>query len=129
MVKRLLLDTGILITLQRGQHSLHGAIDDEDDLAIAAVTAAELLEGAQTRPHRAAFVEDVLTVLPVVDYGIDVARAHARLLSQTRATGVPRGAHDLIIAATAIATNRELVTTDAKAGFGALPGVTSRVLS
>ncbi|MDQ0789403.1 hypothetical protein [Streptomyces sp. B3I8] len=39
-----------------------------------------------------------------------------------RGEGSPRGAHDLIIAATAAATARTLLTTDT-AAFDALPGV------
>jgi tRNA(fMet)-specific endonuclease VapC len=38
-------------------------------------------------------------------------------------SGRKRGAHDLIIAATAVATNRTVLTGDRKAQFGELPGV------
>lgn len=48
---------------------------------------------------------------------------HARLLAHVRRAGKPRGAHDLIIAATAAATARTLVTFDGKAAFDDLPGV------
>jgi tRNA(fMet)-specific endonuclease VapC len=62
-------------------------------------------------------------LIPVEDYTADVARVHARLLAHVRTEGKPRGAHDLIIAATAAATARTLLTTDGKAAFDDLPGV------
>ena len=106
---------------------------DDDDVAIAAVTAAELLVGVELaddrqRPDRAAFVEDVLQTLSVEDYTLATARTHAHLLAATRVSGTPRGAHDLIIAATALATERAVVTADAH-GFRELPGVDVRVVS
>lgn len=106
-------------------------IDDDDDVAISAVTAAELLVGveladARQRAGRAAFLDDVLQTLSVEDYTLATARAHAHLLAATRVSGTPRGAHDLIIAATAIATERAVVTTDLR-GFSDLPGVDVRV--
>lgn len=108
------------------------AIEDDDDVAIAAVTAAELLVGVELagpgqRAGRAAFVEDVLQTLTVEDYTLETARAHALQLAATRASGAPRGAHDLIIAATAVASGRTVVTADAR-GFQGLPGVDVRVV-
>ncbi len=40
-----------------------------------------------------------------------------------RRAGMPRGGHDLIIAAHALQTERMVLTFDAKARFGDLPGV------
>jgi len=103
----------------------------DEDVAIAAVTAAELLVGIELagaeerRASRTAFVELVLSKIPVETYDLDVARAHAALLAHTRRAGTPRGAHDLIIAATALAREREVVTLDAS-GFEGLPGVIVR---
>jgi tRNA(fMet)-specific endonuclease VapC len=52
---------------------------------------------------------------------------HARLLAATRRSGKPRGAHDLIIAATAIGSGRVVVTADAR-GFAELPDLVVREL-
>jgi tRNA(fMet)-specific endonuclease VapC len=111
---------------------LEQAIGDEDDVAIAAITAAELLVGVERasgrrRADRARFVDEVLTTLTVEDYDLATARAHADLLVEVRRSGRPRGAHDLIIAATARSTRRVLITTDAR-GFADLPGVELRLL-
>jgi tRNA(fMet)-specific endonuclease VapC len=111
---------------------LDDVIGDDDDVAIAAVTAAELLVGVELadrrrRQRRERFVHDVLATIPVEDYDLDVARAHARLLAYTRRSGRPRGAHDLVIAATAAARGRVLVTAGAD-GFDGLPDVAVRAV-
>jgi tRNA(fMet)-specific endonuclease VapC len=107
-------------------------VHDEDDVAIAAITAAELLVGVQLadperKEARRTFVEALLTSIPIETYDLELARAHAELLVHTRRTGRPRGAHDLLVAATARARSRTVVTADA-AGFDALPGVRVRLL-
>jgi tRNA(fMet)-specific endonuclease VapC len=107
-------------------------IADDDDVAIAAITAAELLVGVELadRRHRAAreaFVGKVLETLVVEDYTLATARAHAHLLAFARSSGRPRGAHDLVIAATAVAAERIVVTADARA-FADLPGVGVRAV-
>jgi hypothetical protein len=48
---------------------------------------------------------------------------HARLLAHLRKSGSQRGAHDLIIAAHAAETGRIVLTRDARARFGGLPGI------
>lgn len=67
-----------------------------------------------------------MAVTPVADYTPRVAVHHAALLAHVRRTDRPRGAHGLIIAATARTTDRILVSTDAEAGFADLPGVQTR---
>jgi tRNA(fMet)-specific endonuclease VapC len=105
-------------------------IDDDDEVAIAAVTVAELRVGVllakgRARLARAAYVDEVVEVVPLIPYDGSVAEAHALLLTEVRRQGRPRGAHDLIIAATAVATGRTVVTADARA-FADLPGVEVR---
>lgn len=105
-------------------------IADDDDVAIAAVTIAELRVGAllgtrKKAAARTAFVEDVLAALPVIAYDVAVAEAHARLLVAVRRQGTPRGAHDLLIAATATASRRTVVTAYASA-FTNLPDLEVR---
>jgi tRNA(fMet)-specific endonuclease VapC len=107
-------------------------VGDEDDIAIAAVTAAELLVGVELadrrRKHaRRTFVEDLLATIPVEAYDLDTARVHAELLAHTRRQGRTRGAHDLLIAATARARARTVITSDPQ-GFDGLPEVQVRWL-
>lgn len=125
-----LLDTTFLIGTERDSGDLNAVISDEDDVAIAAITVAELLVGVELasqshRERRELFLEDVVTSLPVIPYDLSIAREHAALLAAVRRAGRPRGAHDLLIAATARATQRAVVTADASA-FHDLPGVDVR---
>jgi len=101
-------------------------------VAVAAVTVAELLVGvelaeARYRQPGAAWVEGLLAAVRVELYDLDVAREHAALLVHVRRVGNPRGAHDLIVAATARSRERTVVTRDAR-GFAELPGVDVRGL-
>jgi tRNA(fMet)-specific endonuclease VapC len=125
-----LLDTTFLTDADRIGASLDEAIDDDDEVAVAAITVAELLVGVELadrsrRASRRRFVDDIQASIPIVDYDITVAGAHAELLVATRRRGRPRGAHALIIAATAKATQREVVSADPSA-FRDLPGVELR---
>lgn len=130
---RLILDTGVLIAGVRGKLDLD-AVPEQDDAALAAVSVAEYLTGVLLDPDpgrqaaQRAFLADVVSTVPVEDYTSIVAEHHAELLAHTRRDGTSRGAHDLIIAATARATGRTVVTIDARARFGDLPGVTAHVL-
>lgn len=131
-MERLILDTGVLVALERGAHETAQAIADTADVALAAVTAAELLVGVELasdehRERRSTLVEVLLARLPVVAYDLSVARRHSLLLAHTRRSGTPRGAHDLIIAATAATTRRTILTTDVGA-FDDLPGVEHRIV-
>lgn len=64
---------------------------------------------------------------PILDTGVLVQAEHAALLAHVRRSGRPRGAHELIVAATARASDRTILTTDGRAGFDDLPGVTARL--
>jgi tRNA(fMet)-specific endonuclease VapC len=130
-VERLIVDTGVLVTFER-----HGALSvevlpDDADIAIAAITASELLVGveladARRRASRAATVAAILERFDVLAFDLEIARHHASLLAHARRAGRPRGAHDLQIAATARATGRMLLTGDQTA-FYELLGVTYRL--
>lgn len=126
-MSRLLVDTTFLIDAERSGDNLDGLIDDHDDVAIAAITLAEMRVGALLarggrRASRTAFVDDLASSLPVIAYDADVAEEHALLLVEVRRQGRPRGAHGLIIAATARAVDRTIITADTRA-FERLPGV------
>jgi len=129
MGRRLILDTVILIAYERG--TMDRSSLDDDELAIASVTVAEYRVGiemantADRAAERARALATILSAVDVLDYTQVTAANHARLLAHIRRTGTPRGAHDLIIAAHAAETGRIIVSRDAKARFGDLPGVTA----
>lgn len=127
---RFILDTTFLIDVECSGGVLDEVIGDDDDIAVAAVTIAELRVGALLAVGRRArvrrsYVDDVIATIPTLAYDLEVAEAHAALLAEARAQGTPRGAHDLIIAATAKASDRMIVTADERA-FHNLSGVTAR---
>lgn len=132
MARRVILDTGVLIAIERGKLDIDAALG-ADDACIATITAMELLVGVERaddahKTARAAHVEALLSSLPIESYNLNVARVHARLAVEAMSKGRPGSAYDMMIAATAAATNRVLLTTDTKAGFGQLTGVRSEVL-
>ena len=132
MARRVILDTGVLIAIERGRLDLD-AVLGADDAAIPAITAMELLVGVERaddkhRQGRAVHVEALLSSLPIEAYNLGVARVHARLAVEAMSKGKPRSAYDMMIASTAAAANRVLLTTDASAGFDQLSGVRAEVL-
>ena len=128
MGRRLILDTNVLIAYERG--TIDRAAFDEDELAIASVSVAEyrvgieLADTAERAAERARALAVIVSVIDVMDYTAVTAAHHGRLLAHVRRSGTPRGAHDLIIAAHAAETGRTVVSTDVKARFDNLPGVT-----
>lgn len=120
----------MLVAAERGSAAPLDMVGDDEDVAIAAITAAELLVGveladAKRRAGRERFVTEVLDTVSIEPYDLAIARSHATLLAHTRRHGQQRGAHDLLIAATARATDRIVVTAD-RGGFADLPGVQVR---
>ncbi len=123
----MIVDTSVLVAAERARSRLDTLLLDDDDVSIAAVTAAELWVGVgladgRRRARRTTFVEQVLSTIPAENYDLEVAAMHADLLVQMRREGRPRGAHDLLIAATAISRNRTLVTLD-RGGFDGIDGL------
>lgn len=129
MGRRLIVDTNVLVAIERGRRETLDVVEDDDEVAIAAVTLAELRTGIELAPEdavadsRRASIDSIVGSIEVLDYTEVTASHHAALLAHTRRTGRPRGAHDLIIAATAAQTGRLLLTHDSRARFGDLPGV------
>jgi tRNA(fMet)-specific endonuclease VapC len=133
VARRIILDSGVLIAIERGTLDVD-VILGADDAAIATITAMELHVGVERaddahKQARAVHVEALLSSLPIEAYDLGVARVHARLAVEAMSKGRPRSAYDMMIAATAAATNRILLTTDANAGFDQLTGVRAEVLS
>lgn len=128
MGRRLIVDTNVLVAIERGRDAGLGLRDD-DEIVIAAITQAELRVGvllavdAEVGATRQEAVATMLDALDVLDYTPRTADHHAELLAHTRRTGTPRGAHDLIIAAHAAETGRGILSRDTTARFGDLPGV------
>jgi tRNA(fMet)-specific endonuclease VapC len=125
--RRLILDTNVLIAYERG--TIDRAALDLDELAVAAVSIAEyrvgieLADTVERAAARSRALAAITSAVDVLDYTETTAVHHASLVAHIRRTGTPRGAHDLIIAAHALETGRTVLSRDAKARFGDLPGV------
>jgi tRNA(fMet)-specific endonuclease VapC len=134
------VDTTVFIDLERstsrerhvrsaeliGQR-LTECLGPDEEAAIAAITASELLHGvhrarAQHRATREAFVESILAVVPVLDFDLLAARAHARLWAVLAKTGSDVGPHDRIVAATAISLGWQVATANVR-HFGRIAGL------
>ena len=70
-----------------------------------------LIDTERGRDLDETIVDEIVAGIPIVPYDVGVAESHAELL-----------AHDLIIAATARATSRAVITADVRA-FDDLPDV------
>lgn len=71
----------------------------------------------------------VLETLPVEPDDLATAEAHGRLLAHVQRARSKCGAHDLLIAATAVATRRTILTTDGRSRFHDLPDLDCLVVT
>ncbi len=123
-----LIDSSVLIAAERNDLPLDALLANhaEEEIAMAAITASELLHGVHRaakpsqRTRREAFVEHILAAVPVVPFDAVTARIHAGLWARLAAKGVNIGAHDLLIAATAISIGFDVVTRDRRS-FPSIP--------
>ncbi|MDO8670601.1 MAG: type II toxin-antitoxin system VapC family toxin [Dehalococcoidia bacterium] len=126
----ILIDSSIFIAIER-----QGLPPDEtvktvlaEDAAMASITASELLAGvyradtAERRLRRETFVEAILGIMTVIPFDLLAARTHARIWSHLAATGQLIGAHDLLIAATALAYGYAVLTHNLR-DFERVPGL------
>lgn len=121
-----LIDTDLLIDLERGDPAVESLLGEEER-AISVITVSELLHGVlrahgAARARRQAFVEHLLAGLQAIPITEPVARIHADIWSQLADRGEPIGAHDLWIAATAIAHGLGVATRN-NSHFNRVPGL------
>ncbi|MBA2463227.1 MAG: PIN domain-containing protein [Actinobacteria bacterium] len=107
------------------------ALVGEEARAISVVTVSELLHGVHRatgarRAHRHAFVEHLLAGFEPLPITEPIARVHAEIWADLGQRGEAVGAHDLWIAATALAHGFGVATRNGR-DFGRVRGL--RVLS
>ena len=113
-----LIDSSVFIAGERGRIDLAELLASlgGEPLALSAVTASELLYGLHrahtTAQRRNAYVEAIFAQMRVLPFDLSVARVHAAVSAQLDRTGRQVGAHDLIIAATAMAHDYRVATRD-----------------
>jgi len=106
---------------------LEAQLGASEEVGIAAITASELLHGVHraTEEHRGpreAFVESILAAFPVIAFDLLVARVHARLWAGLAASGGEVGAHDRLVAATALSAGWRVATANVR-HFNRIPGL------
>jgi tRNA(fMet)-specific endonuclease VapC len=128
-----IVDTSVLIAAERGRLDLDALLrsSESDSVSIAAITASDLLHGVHRtrgvrRAHAELLVERLLSLLPVIAFDLEVARVHATLSAELRSKGAAVGAHDLLIAATAVYTGSYVATRDVRS-FSRIRGLDVKV--
>jgi tRNA(fMet)-specific endonuclease VapC len=114
----LVIDTGVWVLAEKSGAALNLARWARYGGAyMSAITASELLVGverASTAPRRAqrgAFVENLLSSIPVLEFSLAVSRTHARMIAALPKS-VSATAHDALIAATAVHHGYALLTSN-----------------
>ena len=118
----IIFDSSVLIALERGAHRLEklAAGRESEPFGISVVTVSELLHGVhradseKRRLTRGAFVEKIIQTFPLYPFDLSAARIYAKLWANLVKKGVTIGAHDLMIASTAIALGFSVVTADVR---------------
>jgi tRNA(fMet)-specific endonuclease VapC len=133
-----LIDSSVLIAQERGSVDRGSALAErisgreEEPFFVSVVTASELLHGVHRaheptrRARRSAFVEAVLEQFPLLPIDLPTARAHAELWAALAVAGTPVGAHDLWIAASAVARGLSLATANRRE-FDRVPGLSVEI--
>ena len=119
-----IFDTSVLVALERGSHGLEKLVAgrESEPFGISVVTVSELLHGVhradseKRRLTRGAFVEKIIQTFPLYPFDLNAARIYAKLWTNLAKKGVTIGAHDLMIASTAIALGFSVVTADGDYG-------------
>lgn len=125
-----LIDASVLIDVERGRSGLRDLLESSGDagIAMAAITAAELLHGvrrlrvSRRKTQAEAIVETFLAAIPIVPFDLVCARAHARIGADLARRGITIGTHDLMISATALARGFSVLTRDRRS-FSRVPGL------
>ena len=123
------VDSGVFILCERRARPLDlTSWKDFQPFRISAITVSELLLGVhradspQRRAKRSQFVNRIITAIPNEPFDGNAARVHAEIQAELFRRGTPIGAHDLLIAATAVAHGDAVLTTN-KAEFERVPNL------
>jgi len=127
----IIVDTNVFIDAQNSRLDLASLpLLQTEPVFIAAITVSELLAGvklaktADEHIRRHAYAERLLTHMPVIAFETEVARIYAELyayvLNQTKRSKI--NVHDLQIAATALASDHTVLTSNLD-DFTGIPGL------
>ena len=116
----IIFDTSVLIAIERSAVNIERLVEGREDepFGISTITVSELLHGVHRadsenrRLKREAYVEKIIETFPIYSLDLSAARIYARICANLAKKGISVGAHDLIIASTAISLGFSVATFD-----------------
>lgn len=115
-----LLDTCVIIDLVKGDANTIEVMKSKspDQVSISTITEFELRYGmeqaSKLKSKSKSIVEAILSEINALDFGSKEAAKAAEIRNHLRALGTPIGPYDFLIAATALANDLILVTSNEK---------------
>ncbi len=125
-----IFDTSVLIAIERSSVNIERLVEGREDepFGISTITVSELLHGVHRadsenrRLKREAYVEKIIETFPIYSFDLSAARIYARIWANLAKKGISIGAHDLIIASTAISLGFSVATSDMR-DYGKIKGL------
>lgn len=126
----IIFDTSVLIAIERSSMNVERLIEgrEGEPFGIGVITVSELLHGVhradseKRRLKRESYVEKIIENFPIYPFDLSVARIYARVWSNLAKKGISVGAHDLMIASTAISLGFSVMTSDMR-DYGKITGL------
>jgi len=125
----IILDTDVIIRGEKGTFDLATWLENRpnEPCEIAAITVAELWHGVERssgahKVRRERYLRSISEALPILPYTEATALEHARIWASLESEGTMIGAHDLILAATALERG-SMVATFNQRHFAQVPGL------
>jgi tRNA(fMet)-specific endonuclease VapC len=126
----IIVDADVIIAAERGDEELEVWLSSlaDDQLAVAAVTVAELWHGVERasprhKDLRRSYLQEFLSAVPILPYTESTAYEHARIWADLVSRGEMIGLYDVIVAATAM-QRRSAVASFNRRHFARVKGLT-----
>jgi len=126
----IIIDADVIIAAERGDEELEAWLSSlvADQLAVAAVTIAELWHGVERasathKDLRRSYLQRFLSAVPILPYTESTAYEHARIWADLVSRGEMIGLYDVIVAATAM-QRRSAVASFNRRHFARVKGLT-----
>lgn len=131
----IILDTSVLIEAERGRLNVEDLVDgrENEHFGLSVITVSELLHGVhradsrKRRLKRSAYVEKVIELFPVYPFDLGAARIYAEIWANLLGRGFQVGAHDLLIASTALSLGFSVASFN-KRHFDRIEGLDVEIL-
>jgi predicted nucleic acid-binding protein len=118
----LIFDTSVLIAIERRSSAVESLIKEREGepFGISVISVSELLYGVhradteKRRLKRESYAERIIETFPVYPFDLNASRIYARIWATLAKRGITIGAHDLMIASTAISLGFSVLTSDTR---------------